>query len=59
MHTLEAVLIFGVAISLAYFFPEHRTEAGLLAFTVLSSLAKYARVTEGVPVPDFVNGKTK
>lgn len=55
MHTLEAVLVGGLAVSIAYFFPEHRDAVGLLAITVLSSLAKSARITEGVPVPDYTN----
>ncbi len=58
-HTIEAVVVFMLAAGVAYAFPEHATTAGVLAFTTLSSFAKYARVSDDVPVPDFVNGKAE
>lgn len=55
LHTVEAVIVAVLAIVVAYFFPEHSTTAGVIAFGALSAIAKAVRVTD-IPVPDYVNG---
>lgn len=54
-HTIEAVIVFLLAAGVSYAFPEHTATAGVLAFAALSSLAKYARISDNTPVPDYVN----
>ena len=56
MHTLESLAVVLIAVGIAYIFPEHRSTVSVVAVTSLSALAKYARVSDDVPVPDYING---
>lgn len=55
LHTVEALAVLGVSVSIAYLFPEHAKEALAVAFTLLSMLVKGARVSCDIPIPDYVN----
>lgn len=59
IHSLEALVVAGIAIAVSYFFPEHRAEAGLAAITAFSLFAKAIRATPASPIADYVNDITK
>ena len=56
IHTTEAVVILGIAVLLSYLFPAHKEEAALVAFAVLSYLAKLLRTSPFSPIGDYVGG---
>lgn len=55
MHTAEAVVVLAAAVAFARYVPEYRAESFAIAFAMLSALAKGARVSKSMPVPDYVN----
>jgi len=55
IHAAEAVVVALLAVGIAYFFPEHKLEAGTIAVAALSGLTKFARSSPSVPVKDWVN----
>lgn len=55
LHTAEAMIVFGLAVCVGRFFPEHQMAAGVVALATLSGFAKYARVSDSIPVSDYVN----
>lgn len=59
IHSLEALVVAGIAIAISFFFPEHRVEAGLAAITAFSILAKGVRAVPTSPITDYVNDVTK
>jgi hypothetical protein len=59
IHSLEALVVAGIAIAISHFFPEHRVEAGTIALFVFSNVFKTARVSEKSPIADYVNDITK
>lgn len=57
LHGLEGTVALLVALYVAQTFPEHKTEAMVFLFSMLSIIAKGARVSEAVPIPDYINPK--
>lgn len=55
LHTVEGTTVLLFAAIVAYLFPEHAMPAGMIAFMTLTTMAKYARVSENIPIPDYVN----
>jgi glucose/arabinose dehydrogenase len=55
LHTIEALAALGVALYVAHAFPEYQPQALVVAFGLLSLLAKGARVSDKVAIPDYVN----
>jgi len=57
LHGLEGTVALLVALYIAQTFPEHKTEALVFIFGMLSLIAKGARISETVPIPDYINPK--
>lgn len=57
LHGAEALVVLIASLVVAHFFPEHKEEALGIAVGLLSTLAKFARASDAVPMPDFVNQK--
>jgi len=55
LHAAEAIVVFGMALLVAHFFPEHKEEASGAAVAILSFLARSARTSDAVPIPDYIN----
>lgn len=55
LHASEALVVLGFSVGMAHFFPEHRDEVFVAAFGLLSALAKGARISDFVPLPDYIN----
>lgn len=55
LHAIEAVVVLLAALGIAHFFPEHKSEALGVAMGLLSMLAKGMRVSDVIPVPDYIN----
>jgi hypothetical protein len=55
-HTIEAVVVFAIALGVAHFFPGHADEAGLAAVGALAFILKALRASD-VPVPDYTDTK--
>lgn len=55
LHALEALAVLLAALGIAHFFPEHKAEALGIAMGLLSMLAKGMRVSDAIPVPDYIN----
>lgn len=55
MHVFEATVVVALALTIAHYYPEHSGEAFGIAFMVLSGLAKGARISDSIPVKDYVN----
>ena len=56
-HTLELVVVVGIAYVLVKVFRvDSSTQQGLIVL-VLAALSKFARSSDKIPMPDYVNGK--
>lgn len=55
LHGAEALVVLVVSLGIAHYFPEHKNEALTTAFGVLSVLAKGVRISDFIPVPDYIN----
>ena len=55
MHTLELVVIFGVSFGVVKLFSVDSETYTVILGLITSSLAKFARASDSIPVTDYVN----
>ena len=58
LHLAEICVAAGIAILIAYLFPEYRTQIAALLFGLIEGSIKFLRADQSNDIPDIVNDLT-